>query len=291
MGAISQTGGHGDAHELPLDTFLGYCHHGAGAPFTLGDGIGECRKAVRLQLRRGAKVIKICASGGVFSLVDDPVHQQFSDEEMAVMVEEAERAERIVAAHCHGKPGIMAALRAGVKTIEHGTYADEEVFDLMKEKNAILVATRSIIHEGLKMEDQMPAVSFKKMVQHAGIHEKMYTAAIKAGVRLALGTDFGVSDPTKAICHGNNASELALAVAFGMTPLQAIECATANAPATLGPQAPKSGLIEEGYDADFIALAEDPLQNIEVFKDRKNITHVWKAGKLYKEDGRMLELA
>lgn len=290
VSAISQTGGHGDGHELPLDHFLGYCQHGAGAPFTLSDGRDECRKAVRLQLRRGAKVIKICASGGVLSLLDHPIHQQFSDEEMAVMVEEASRADRVVAAHCHGKVGIMAALKAGCKTIEHGTYADEEVFNLVKEKGAIMVMTRSILHECLNLEGQMPPESFRKMVETAGIHERMYREAVKHGVRMALGSDYGVSDSASPLAHGNNGTELAHAVAHGMTPLQAIECATANAPATLGPQAPKSGIVKEGYDADFIALASNPLQDIHVLKNRKNVTHVWKAGKLYKENGKMVEL-
>ena len=99
----------------------------------LADGPDECARAVREQLRRNAKVIKVCASGGVLSEVDDPVHQQFTVAELRAIVEVAGLADRVVAAHCHGKPGIMAALRAGVRTIEHGTYLDDECCDAMRE--------------------------------------------------------------------------------------------------------------------------------------------------------------
>ncbi|HZO16130.1 MAG TPA: amidohydrolase family protein, partial [Polyangiaceae bacterium] len=121
---LSQTGGHGDVHGFPLSCVTDFTERGG--YLHLCDGVPECLKAVRTQLRLGARLIKICASGGVLSEVDHPVHQQFSDEELAAIVGEAARAERIVAAHCHGKPGIMAALRAGARTIEHGTYLDEE---------------------------------------------------------------------------------------------------------------------------------------------------------------------
>src|SRR5260370_23396971 len=104
-------------------------------------------RAVREQLRRNARVIKICASGGVMSEIDHPVHQQFTAAELAVIVEVAGLADRVVAAHCHGKPGIMAALAAGVRTIEHGTYLDEEACDAMIETGAILVPTRTIVEE------------------------------------------------------------------------------------------------------------------------------------------------
>jgi imidazolonepropionase-like amidohydrolase len=140
-GAISQTAGHGDAFSLPV----GWVWSKAGvnarsgasdigqSPLILADGIDEVRKAVRLNIRRGAKVIKVLASGGVLSRDDNPLDQQFSDEELKVIVEEAARAKRIVAAHVHGKEGIMAALRAGCKTIEHGTFLDEECIKLAKE--------------------------------------------------------------------------------------------------------------------------------------------------------------
>ncbi|TKA61576.1 hypothetical protein B0A55_11620, partial [Friedmanniomyces simplex] len=133
---ISPTGGHADLHPVPKPWFDDLCHHGS--PFQTADGIPECLKVVRMQLRAGAKVIKICASGGVGSELDNPIDQQFSDEEIKAMVDEAARSQRIIGAHCHGKAGIMAALNAGVKTIEHGSYLDEEAADLMIEKDAIL---------------------------------------------------------------------------------------------------------------------------------------------------------
>ena len=152
---LSTTGGHGDVHAIPLDFYEALGDHGR-ILGRLCDGPAECTKAVREQLRKNARVIKICASGGVMSEVDHPIHQQFSDEELAAIVSEAARAERVVAAHCHGKPGIMAALRAGVKTIEHGTYLDEEAAELMKEKDAILVATRFVVEELMGLEAELP---------------------------------------------------------------------------------------------------------------------------------------
>lgn len=158
ISALSMSAGHGDIHNIPLTAVLDQCAHGL--PFAVCDGVDECLKAVRAQLRRGAKVIKVCASGGVGSEVDDPQDRQFSDAELKAIVEEAGRAKRIVAAHCHGKDGIIAALNAGVKTIEHGTYLDEEVCSLMKEKKAIFVATRSIVVGGLKLKQAVSTFIF-----------------------------------------------------------------------------------------------------------------------------------
>lgn len=153
---VSMTGGHADPQDMPLDWFHDAACHGL--PMCTADGVPDCLKAVRLQLRAGAKVIKICGSGGVGSERDNPVDQQFSDKEIAAMVEEAARAQRIVGAHCHGKPGIIASLRAGVKTIEHGSYIDEECCELMKKNDAILVATRLIVENGLKLKDMFTPV-------------------------------------------------------------------------------------------------------------------------------------
>ncbi|HET8641781.1 MAG TPA: amidohydrolase family protein, partial [Pseudonocardiaceae bacterium] len=142
---LSTTGGHGDLHSLPPGWVLDFGHRGG--ELRLCDGPAECAKAVREQLRRNAKVIKICASGGVMSEVDHPIHQQFTAAELAAIVEVAGLAERVVAAHCHGKPGMLAALEAGVRTIEHGTYLDEEVCAAMRETGAVLVPTRTIVEE------------------------------------------------------------------------------------------------------------------------------------------------
>src|SRR3970282_1209082 len=148
-------------------------------------GVPECLRGVRNQLRLGAKVIKICASGGVMSEVDHPVHQQFSGEEIRAIVDEAGRADRIVAAHCHGKPGIMAALRAGCRTIEHGSYLDAEAAAAMKEAGAALVSTRSIIARTMAKIDQMPPYAAPKMRAIAGRHESSMRVARETGVTIA----------------------------------------------------------------------------------------------------------
>jgi imidazolonepropionase-like amidohydrolase len=286
--ALSMTGGHGDAHLTPLPAVLDAIH--CGTALSLCDGVDECIKAVRLQLRKGASLIKVCASGGVLSERDNPIDRQFSDAELKAIVEEAGRARRIVAAHCHGKAGIMAALRAGCHTIEHGSYLDDESIALMKEKGAILVATRSIVEGGLKEIDQLPPASQRKLRDIADIHKRAYKMAVKAGLKIALGTDLGSSNPGEIISHGNNGKELRFAIDAGMSPLEAIEAATATAPETLGPQAPLSGQLKAGYDADLIALSSNPLGDIDIFADERNITHVWKGGKLFKAPGLLVTL-
>ncbi|PNS14905.1 hypothetical protein CAC42_2134 [Sphaceloma murrayae] len=285
---ISQTGGHADAHDMPLDWF-----HDAvdrGSPCYTADGVAECVKAVRVQLRAGAQVIKICGSGGVGSERDDPIDQQFRADEIEAMVEEAARARRVVGAHCHGKPGIMACLKAGVRTIEHGSYVDEEAAELMRDKGAILVATRLIIEDGLRLgKDMFSPVGYEKLLVTAKAHWKAYQLAIKYGVKCALGTDTGVSIPG-GISQGRNALELLYATKAGMSPVAAIEMATANGPDTLGPQAPKSGQIKAGYDADFIGVDGDVLSDLSVLTDVDKVQYVWKAGVNYKAPGKPINI-
>jgi imidazolonepropionase-like amidohydrolase len=279
---LSPTGGHADLHMFPP-------HWVGDLADRLGilrqcDGIAECLRAVRLQLRNGARVIKVCASGGVMSQVDHPVHQQFADEELQAIVAEAARAERVVAAHCHGKPGIMAALRAGVRTIEHGTYLDEEAADAMRECGAILVPTRLIIEEFLAYGASagLPDYAHRKLLEVADRHAAAISLAHERGVRIALGTDIAGSGSTVPARWGQNGAELGLLIKAGLSPLEAIEAATATAPLTLGPQAPRSGLLEAGYDADIIAVAADPSDDPTILADPANVTHVWKAGELVK---------
>lgn len=280
---ISTTGGHADFHDTPSDWCRDMQQHGA--PFCVADGPDECMKAVRQQLRAGADVIKICGSGGVGSERDNPVDQQFTSAEMKAMVEVATQAQRIVGAHCHGKAGIDAALRAGVKTIEHGSYLDEESADLMKKHDAILVSTRLIVENGLKLKEFFSPAGYAKLEAVAKAQEKAMQIAVRKGVKMATGTDTGVSMPNSIATQGLNGKELLYHVRAGMTPLQAIEAATANGPLTLGPQAPKSGLLKGGYDADFIALDENPLDDIEVLVGGSHVTHVWRQGKCYKWPG------
>ena len=136
------------------------------------------------------------------SELDHPVHQQFSDEELRAIVEEAGRAERIVMAHCHGKPGIMAALRAGVRTIEHGSYLDEEAAVAMRETGAILVPTRFIVEQGLESKERMPEYASRKMVAVADSHLQAIKIAHEAKVTIALGTDIFAAGPKSGMTLG-----------------------------------------------------------------------------------------
>ncbi len=277
--ALSTTGGHGDMHSYPLPWVHDFGH--LGGEFRLADGPAECTRAVREQLRRNAKVIKIFASGGVLSEVDHPIHQQFTDAELRAIVEVAGLADRVVAAHCHGKPGMMAALEAGVHTIEHGTYLDEEVAAAMKEKGAILVPTRTIISE-LLGSGLLPAYAQKKMAAVADRHAQAVAFAREAGVSVSMGTDIAMTGADLPDSWGRNGRELGLLVAAGFTPLEAIESATAGGPDTLGPQAPRSGQLLAGYDADVITLDADPLGDIAILAQPAHITGVWKAGQRVK---------
>ena len=280
VSSLSQTAGHCDMHPIPAATLQDAIDHGL--PICIVDGVEECRKGVRKQIRRGAEVIKVTASGGVANEITNLLDQQFSDEELSAIVKEATRARLAVAAHCHGKDGIMAALRAGCTTIEHGSYLDEEAINLMLEKNAILVATRTVIDVGLRYKQAFTPKSYERLQGLAVAHSNAYKAAVKAGVRIALGSDLGLSVQKTLFSHGANGQELHHAVQAGMTPLEAIEAATANGPATLGPRAPLSGQLVVGYDADLIALSLNPLDDIKVFNDPKNITHVWRGGNVFK---------
>jgi imidazolonepropionase-like amidohydrolase len=271
---LSTTGGHGDLHTIPLD----WAHDIADS--RMCDGPSECIRAVREQLRLGAKVIKICASGGVLSEIDDPIHQQFNAEELRAIVETAALSERSVMAHCHGKPGIMAALQAGVRTIEHGTYLDDEACAAMKELDALLVPTRYIVARLAKAgrSSGMSAESARKLYEIADTHLDAIARAHAAGVRIAAGTDIFETGADATIGWGQNGGELPLLVEAGLTALEAIETATANAPDTLGAQAPRAGRLIEGWDADVITVDTDPVRDIAALADPTRITGVWRHG-------------
>jgi imidazolonepropionase-like amidohydrolase len=282
---LSPTGGHADLHMYPV-------HWVCDLADRVGmlrqcDGVPECLRAVRLQLREGARLIKVCASGGVMSQIDDPIHQQFSRDELRAIVEEAGQADRIVAAHCHGKPGIMAALEAGVRTIEHGTYLDVECAEAMRECDALLVPTRLIVEEFLAYGAAagLPDYAQRKLLAIADRHAEAITLAHERGVRLAMGTDVGGSGATTPARWGQNGAELGYLVKQGLSALEAIESATATAPSTLGPQAPRSGQLQPGYDADIIALSGDPSVDVGILADPANVTHVWRGGERMKAPG------
>jgi len=276
---LSTTGGHGDLHGYPLPWIVDYGH--TGGELRLCDGPAECAKATREQLRKNALVIKICASGGVLSEVDHPIHQQFTAEELRAIVEVAGMAERVVAAHCHGKPGIMAALEAGVRTIEHGTYLDEEAAAAMRETGAILVTTRTIVQEILESK-AAPPYGQAKLEAIADRHAAAMVCARENGVRVAMGTDLALTGSEQPASWGRNGRELELLAELGFSPLEAIEAATATGPDTLGPQAPRSGQLVAGYDADVLALDADPVTDIKILADPSHITGVWKSGRRVK---------
>jgi imidazolonepropionase-like amidohydrolase len=275
---LSMTAGHADAHAVDLETATHLIARHWGED-NICDGPDECRAGVRRMLRLGAKVIKVHASGGVMSELDDPHLPQFSLAELEAIVDEATRMERLVAAHCHGKRGIMHALEAGVKTIEHGTYLDEEAADAMVEAGAILVPTRWIVDYlmSVGVEKGMPEYARVKGEAASEQHADAVALAVSKGVRIALGTDIW---PTGL--WGRNAEELGFMVEAGMTPLQAIETATANGPDTVGPQAPQSGQLLAGYDADVICVSGDPSADVSVLANTDNVTHVFKGGVRYK---------
>lgn len=275
---LSMTAGHGDFHSVDLD-IARLLKAGAWGEDNVVDGPDECRAGVRRMLRLGAKVIKVHASGGVLSELDDPHLPQFSRAELDAIVDEATRMERVVGAHCHGKRGIMAALESGVKTIEHGTFIDEETADVMIETGAILVPTRFIVDLLIREGEErgMPDYAKAKIEMTAEAHADGMALAIEKGVKIALGTDIWSTG-----VWGRNAEEMPLMVECGMTPLQAIEMATANGPATLGPQAPNSGRLEDGMDADVICVSGDPSTDVSLLAEPDNVTHVFKGGVRYK---------
>jgi len=276
---LSTTGGHGDLHGYPLPWMIDFSE--AATELRLCDGPSECAKAAREQLRRDARVIKVCASGGVLSEVDHPKHQQFTLAELRAIVEVAGMAERVVAAHCHGKAGILAALEAGCKTIEHGTYLDEECAAAMREKGAILVPTRTIIAEIMESKAAPPYAQLK-LEALADQHAKALELAYRSGVAIAMGTDIALTGPVAPAAWGRNGRELALMAECGLTPLAAIESATAMGPETLGPQGPQSGMLAEGYDADILILDANPLDDLTVLADPSHVTGVWLAGRKVK---------
>lgn len=288
--ALSQTAGHGDVFEYPLGNAWQKLSVNSQStdvgttPVLIVDGIDEVRKAVRINLRRGAKVIKVFTSGGATSLSDNPIYQQFTDAELHAIADEAARFDLACAAHAIGKPGIMAAIRAGFKTIEHGSYIDDEAIEEMKKNDVMLVATMFPLQNILDNKDSFPPEMYKKAARLADTHRAAYTKSIQSGIKCATSSDlFGGSGTPLA--PGQNGKEIVYAVKAGMTPLEAIEAATANGPLTLGLQAPKSGQLKEGYDADFIGLEENPLDDIEVLAEPRKIRMIWKSGKLVKAPG------
>ncbi|RYP05592.1 hypothetical protein DL764_003705 [Monosporascus ibericus] len=283
---LSQTGGHGDIFELPAGDVL--LHNGVAsvAPghqygagkIVMVDGLDECRRAVRLQVRRGARCIKVLASGGVKSRDDDLFTPQFSPEELRCVVSEAARQSLVVAAHVHSKPAIINAVLAGVRTIEHASFADQECVDLIKEKGSVYIATRTIVDMLLETGGKgLSRQTWEKAKLIGRHHEAAYKLAVRSGVTFALGTD---TQP-----GFNMAKELEHAVKAGMSNLEAIKAATANGPLSIGEQAPKSGQLKAGYEADVLGLLGNPVEDVTVLQKMENVKWVWKGGKIFKGPG------
>jgi imidazolonepropionase-like amidohydrolase len=268
---IGQTGGHTDGwFPSGFDVPLGLPH--PGRPAALADGVDELRKVVRSLLRAGADVIKICTTGGVLSPRDDPEHTQFSPEEIAVVVAEAAAAGRGVMAHAQGTNGIKNAVRAGVRSIEHGMYLDEEAIDLMLAHGTwlvpTLVAPRAVI-AAAEAGAQLPAAVVRKAREVSEVHQQSVRAAVAAGVPVAMGTDSGVGP------HGQNLDELPLMQECGMTPAQVLVSATSGAARLCGLQ-DETGRVAPGLAGDLVVLDGDP-DDLTGLRDR--IRQVWLDGR------------
>lgn len=238
------------------------------------DGVDEVRKAAREQLRAGADIIKIMATGGVMTPGVEPGSPQLTYEEIKIAVEEAHKAGKKTATHAQGTTGIKNAVLAGIDSVEHGIFLDDEVIEMMKERGTYLVPTLVapyfIVVNGV--EKGIPEYAVEKSKRVMESHFRSFKRAREAGVKIAMGTDAG----TPFNLHDKTAYELKLMVEAGMTPMEAIQAATKNASELLGVE--KSyGTLEEGKYADFIVLGEDPLENIETLLE---VEKVYKHGKL-----------
>lgn len=279
VNALTITGGHGDSYtksgiQLPI-LQDGY----PGLPSGICDGVNEVRKKAREMLRAGADVLKVHATGGVTSATDHPDYTQFSLEELKVIVEEAQfRNNRKVMAHAQGLQGVKQCIEAGIHSIEHGIYLDDEAVQLMKEKEMYLVPTLlaplSVIE--FAKELGMSEISIKKSKQVMQDHIDSFKKAHQAGVKIAMGTDAGVFK------HGTNLRELELMVEHGMTEMEAIVSSTKTAAECLGYDE-DLGTIEVGKKADFILLDQNPLEDIKVLKDPNKIKVVSIDGKIVKD--------
>jgi imidazolonepropionase-like amidohydrolase len=271
---ISVTGGHGDPRNgLNRDLY----HVEAERVINTCNGPEDCRRAVRDQIGLGAEVIKIAATGGVLSNVAGGLNQQMMDDEIRAVVQTARTFGRKVAAHAHGVDGINAALRAGVDSIEHGTFTNDETFRLYRQTGAYyvptLLAPAAAVADGQR--GALTPAQYEKARQAAGNAEQSFARAIRSGVKIAFGTDSGVSK------HGDNAQEFALMVKNGMAPMEAIKSATVNAADLLGKSA-SIGTIAPGKDADIIAVDGDPLTNI---RELESVDFVMKHGRVHKLGG------
>jgi imidazolonepropionase-like amidohydrolase len=229
------------------------------------------RQKVRELFRAGADVIKVATSGGVLSPRDDPRHGHFRDDELEVLVAEATAAGKYVMAHAQATDGIKAAIRTGIRSIEHGIYLDDEAIQMMLDRGTFLVPTLSAPRGVFAARDAgipVPDVFIKKCEMVIEVHTESIRRAIEAGVKVAMGTDSGVCP------HGQNARELALMADCGMSPTDALVATTRTAADLLG-VGDELGTLEPGKRADLVVVDADPLE-LDKLPDR--ISQVWKDG-------------
>jgi imidazolonepropionase-like amidohydrolase len=266
--ALSITGGHCDNNMLPSE------YHAVGDG--VADGIAAVQHKVRENIKYGSDLIKVCATGGVLSLGDNPQHSQYTLEEMKTIVADAHRLGRKVAAHAHGAEGIRWAAEAGVDSIEHGSYIDDAGIAAMKEHGTYLVPTLYLGDWMLENAEQthMPPPLMAKAREVIPAARKNIAHAFSGGVKVAFGTDAAVYP------HGLNAHEFAVMVKLGLTPLQAIQAATMNAADLLG-WTGKVGSLDPGAWADVIAVDADPLKDVTTLE---RVKFVMKGGEVVRND-------
>ena len=267
---LSQTGGHGDGWMASggfVDVFPRY----PGLPDPVVDGVDEMRRKARELIRAGADVIKVATSGGVLSPRDDPTHAHFRLAELEVLVEEATAAGISVMAHAQATTGIKNAIQAGIRSIEHGIYLDDEAIEMMLERGTFLVPTLVAptgVLRAAAAGAQIPEASLTKARDVIEAHRDSFGRAVKAGVKIAMGTDTGVTP------HGENLAELALMVEGGMTPSEALVATTRTAAELMGLE-DELGTLEPGKRADLVLVEGDPF-DVATLPDR--INQVWKDG-------------
>jgi len=265
---LSITGGHCDNNMLPFE------YHATSDG--VADGIAAVQHKVRENIKYGADLIKVCATGGVLSLGDNPQHSQYTLEEMKTIVADAHRLGRKVAAHAHGAEGIRWAAEAGVDSVEHGSYIDDAGIAAMKEHGTYLVPTLYLGDWMMENAEQthMPPPLLAKAHDVIPAARKNIAHAFASGVKVAFGTDAAVYP------HGLNAHEFAVMVKLGLTPLQAIQAATVNAADLLG-WSGKVGMLEPGAWADIVAVEGDPIKDVTTLE---RVKFVMKGGEVVRNE-------
>ncbi len=270
--SIATTGGHAD----PTNGMAKRISPHVGPEQGVINGVDEARQAIRQRYKDGADTIKITATGGVLSVAKSGQNPQFMDDELTAIVETARDYGMKVAVHAHGKEGMIRAIKAGVASIEHGTYMDKEVMKLMKKHGTYYVPTilaGNFVAEKAKIDGYFPDIVRPKAAAIGPLIQATFGKAYKAGVNIAFGTDSGVS------AHGDNAQEFALMVEAGMPPAEAILSATVNTAKLLDVEE-TLGTLEAGKLADIIAVKGNPLTDISVLE---HVQFVMKDGKIYKQ--------